>query len=198
MPLHYYKIEAEIANPYTICEVPDIPTESWDDLSITFNRGTSISAKVPNPLEIIVNYPKSSVPAPYLESIYPVVNDDFIRAMKMADTDNYQIFPAILKTEDLSHLWQGYFAFNVIGLLDAALLKKCKYDIIMEGNDEIPPVMGFHHYVFSAEKLKNKPHMFRLWQSSDDLFISDHVMKVLKSIMPLDKWNITATEVEVK
>jgi hypothetical protein len=183
-----------------IHEEPDFPCKSWRDDPVSFLEGKYIDPSrimLPMPLVYETNHVDGMEAEPYIEGKYPVVSDFFIKTLTNAGVDNFQLFPAILKSSKTMREWTDYHAFNVIGLIDAALMEECSYDVIMEGSGAIPPVVGFHHYVFSAEKLKDEPRMFRLWHSRD-LFFSDHVMQVLKNIMPLDKWNISATKVPVK
>jgi hypothetical protein len=196
----YYKIQSSISGSSVIHQEPRFPRRSRKERTVNFHGGEFIASDrlvIPPPYIHETNHDKGMTPEPFLTGTYPVVNDLFVKTMINAGADNFQLFPATLRSTVTDYEWTGYHIFNVVGLIDAALMEECNYDIIMEGNGAIPPVIGFHKYVFSAEKLKNEPRMFRLWQSRD-LFISDHVMKVLEDIMPLDKWNISATEIPVK
>jgi hypothetical protein len=193
----YYYIQESICSPYLITgALTSIPKKSWREPAISFTKGAKIEEAVPNPMIYEVNFPESVNP-PYLQRTHPVVNGIFLEALQKAGVDNFQLFPAELHNPETGKKWTGYNILNVIGLVDAALLEECEYDVIMDGNDKIPSVYGFHKRVFSAEKLKNKPEMFRLWHSKE-LCISERVADVLKTIMTFTEWNLTGTPIEVK
>jgi hypothetical protein len=193
----YYYIQESICSPYMITSaLTRIPKNRGRTPAISFTKGVKIEEAVPNPMIYEVNFPESVNP-PYLQRIHPVVNGIFLEALQKAEVDNFQLFPAELHNPETKKTWTGYNILNVIGLVDAALLEACEYNVVMEGNDKIPPVYGFHKRVFSAEKLKNKPEMFRLWHSGE-LCISGRVADVLETIMAFKEWNLTGTAIEVK
>jgi hypothetical protein len=54
----------------------------------------------------------------------PIMSDRFHQALQEAGVDNIDVYDAVLTSDDGKHRYQGYKAFNVIGLVKAADLKK--------------------------------------------------------------------------
>jgi regulatory protein YycH of two-component signal transduction system YycFG len=111
--------------------------------------------------------------------------------------DNLEVFPAVVYSQKHRKEWSDYFAFNVIGIIDAVDLDKSQYDTIMQGNDEIPPMLAFNEVVFSAEKVKDAPKMFRLIQEESRLYVNAFVRDTYMKLSPPETWGFITTDIEV-
>jgi hypothetical protein len=164
--------------------------------------GREILVPVPNPLKIDLGRLDGTNPRHYMDgSRILIVSGLLLEAFKAAGVDNFQAFPVVLRDMQTERKWNNYYAFNEIGLIDAALLEECKYHVIDEGSEseDKPAWLGFNEVVLSAKKLKREPKMFRLVQSPfDQLYISEQVRVVLKRLSPPEKWGIHFSETEVK
>lgn len=185
--MKYYQIEPSFSNAYCITENPNIPKASRKERNIYFNDGTVIDKELPDPLVHEVNYKDDMQPAPFLKYMYyPVVNDAFVTALQQAGVQNFQLFPAVLRNSKTGKEWAGYHVLNVTGgLRDAVDMEASRYDSFGGSYD-------FHELVLDAAKLADKPLMFLLKQNKN-FYVSGELLEMLKSIIPLDKWNINPT-----
>jgi hypothetical protein len=193
----YHKIQQSINDATRIISNLDLE-EDADGNTITFLDGTFIDAPMPKLFEFEIKCKKDTAPRHFLEDNgILVISDLFLSALRKAGVDNYQAWPVILREKSTKRTWEKYHAFNEVGLLDAASLKDCKYDVIMDGDDLVPPVLGFHKVVFAAKKFMDKK-MFRIPQSTSALYLSDEVMTTLDKLTPPEKWGITTTNIELR
>jgi hypothetical protein len=193
----YYtlKPDADIPRPVVLDEAQrDILNF---ELDISFLEGKPLEQTPPAPLRFSGHLPDIRPPHMLEGDSIPVVSRSFMMALKEAGIDNFELFPAEVHSKKLKKTWADYFALNTIGVLDIVDLKKSKYDIIMKGNDFIPPFLGFHHLVFSSKKIKGDPSMFRILQNQTMLFINESVADRLIELSPQEKWGISMEEVTV-
>jgi hypothetical protein len=169
-----------------------------DSSFVSLLAGIPIPVAAPKIFEFEIDCEEGETPKHFIRGHGTlVISDALLNALRMAGVDNFESWPAILRDPSTNRTWEKYHAFNEIGLLDAALLKDCEYDVIMGGNERIPPLFGFKKVVFSAEKVMDAK-MFRIPQSPRDLYISHEVMTDLNKLAPPEGWDLQTTDIEVK
>jgi hypothetical protein len=174
-----------------------------DGRVFTLKEGRKVLANIPNPLEICLERLEGGCPRHFMTGAgIVIISDLLLRAFEAAGVDNFEVFPIILKDKVSERSWSNYYAFNEIGLFDAALLEECRYHVLSEREDisiGLWPMYAFDKVVLSVKKLKREPKMFRLVHNpAEQLYISSAVREVLKEQTPLGKWGILFSEVEVK
>jgi hypothetical protein len=195
----YYRIEQSLDDEYVISRKFQLPL-SDDGFICSFKYGRSINASLPNPLVIGLERLEGKNPRHYIEGAgIVIISDRFLKALKKAGVDNFEVFPATLHDMKDGRRWNNYYAFNEIGVLDVALLEKCNYNIICEGTPLTAPDYGFTKLVFSAERLKQDYKMFRILQdSASGPYISEDVLNVFKELSPPEKWGLQFTQIEIQ
>jgi hypothetical protein len=197
--MKYYKLLQDISDDYGIASDLRLPIIK-EGYEASFKYGEKIDTDIPNPLRIDLKGLKGKRPRHYIEGHnIIIVSTLMLEAFKKAGIDNYQIFPVVLSDVKTKNTWDDYFAFNEIGVIDAALLKESEYDVISEEENGVPPVYGFIRVVLDTKKIKRNQKMFRLAQSpADQLYISEDVFDVLKKMSPPEKWGCQCKNTEVK
>lgn len=186
----YYRVEPDIHDLRGISGYPQMS----DDVS--FLAGVPISVSLGKPLVFNVNHPPGERPRHLLGMQIPVVSELLLQAMTAAGVDNFQAFPAVLRNTDTGAQWDGYFAFNVIGLLDAMDLRASKYTEIMPGNDQIPALLDFEKLAIDGSKTRNLL-LFRLLQNPGAMLVHHKVRDQLRQQKPPEGWGITTFEIPV-
>lgn len=166
-------------------------------LDVSFIRGQAIRGTLPEPLRFSGLLPDDRPPHFLEGDSIPVISKLLLSALKEAGVDNFEVFPAVVYSTKKQKEWDDYFAFNEIGVLDIVNLVQSKYDTIMPGNAVIPPFLGFHNVVFSNEKLKNNPKLFRILQNKTMLFVNSQVIDSLTDSSPPEHWGIDAIEIDL-
>jgi hypothetical protein len=146
--------------------------------SVSFTSGKKITIPIPKPLKVDIETLKRKInPGHFLAGPgIVVVSRDFVEGLKYAGVDNFQVFPAVLRHQKTNQTWRNYLAFNEIGLVDAALLELCRYTVISERPHRKYPLLDFTRLVFSLQKLKKNPKMFRMVHAPDKLYISGEII----------------------
>jgi hypothetical protein len=198
----YYRLTKSLDQNYGFVTKMTLP-DTADGRTSSVLAGKKITVPVPNPLTFDVGYLNGADPHHYNEGAgFIIISDLFLQALQKAGVDNFQLFPAVLRDiKKKQRTWNNYYAFNEIGLLDAALLSKCEYEVISEGDgtEASPGIYGFLSVVLSAKKLKHEPKMFRLPQQAfDQLYISEDVKTVLQEMSPPEKFGMAVEKTEVK
>jgi hypothetical protein len=165
--------------------------------------GREILVPVPNPLVIELKHlKKDENPRHFIDSVrFLIISDLLLKALKDAGVDNFQILPVTLRDVKTKRTWENYYAFNEIGLFDAALLEECNYGIIDPGDEKLGiwPLYSFFKMVLSAKKLKREPKMFRIVHDpGEQLYVSEDVVDVLRKMSPPEKWGLNVKKTEVK
>jgi hypothetical protein len=141
-----------------------------------------ISEPLPRPLVFSVSNPADEPPRHLVGTMIPVASQQLIDVLQAAGVDNLQTFPALLRNDLTGQSWSGYFAFNLLGLVDAV--------------ERRPGTFDFQELVFSESKVAHRL-MFRTIHNPLDVFISDRVRSELLSRRPPEGWGVTTTEVPV-
>ena len=187
----YYRLEPGIHELYGIADYPQLPD------AVSFLTGRAISTPLPAPLVFAVNHPQGETPKHLLGMQVPVVSDLLLQTMAAAGVDNFQTFPAVLRSADTGAQWTGYHAFNAIGLIDAADMQGSKYEQIMPGNDEVPALLDFETLVIDGSRTRDLL-LFRLAQNPGAMLVHQRVRNGLRQRKPPDGWGITMFEIPVR
>lgn len=192
MPTLYHHIEPDNFAKFGVTENPSLPDE------VSFIDGQPMNISLPNPLVFMVNYPARSEPPHLLGDTIPVFSALLVETLKAAGVDNFEVFPAVLKNPKTGKEWNGYFAFNALGIMAAANLSESKYDTLMKGDPEgvETPLVGFHTIVLDKAKVQDLL-MLRLAESPEVLLVHDTVMNQIVANRPASGWGFDATEVDV-
>jgi hypothetical protein len=198
----YYRITQSFQDSYGIATELNLPPDPEKHIS-TCLAGREIRVPVPNPLEIDLKHlKKDENPRHFIQSArLIIISNLLLKVLKESGVDNFQIFPVVLKDPKTKRTWNNYYAFNELGLLDAALLKECEYDVLDEGDKKlgILPLYSFDTVVLSAKKLKKEPKMFRIIHDpGQQLYLSEDVIPLIDKLSPPEKWGIRFEEKEPK
>jgi hypothetical protein len=199
--MNYYRLQQNANDDYSATTKVRLP-QNADGSESTFILGDKINVPVPNPIIIDLDGLEGGNPRHYIEGFsIVIISELFLTALRKAGVDNFQIFPVVLRDKDSDRKWDNYYAFNELGVIDAVSLGHCEYDTLDEGDEDSnePPALSFDKVVFSEEKLKNNPKMFRLAQDpAHCIYISKEVVDVLLELTPPEKWGVGCFIIEVK
>ncbi len=164
---------------------------------ISFMAGSYLNLQLNEPLQFETDCPQNKHPGHYFDGTIPVFSKAFIDMLKQAGIDNFQTFPATLVNKKENLQWDDYFAFNSIGILDAANMEKSSGGTLMSGTDfeGMPELIDFDKLVIDPTKTKGA-FMFRELRSPDLLIFDDKVEKYLKKYRPPEGWAITVIKLE--
>jgi hypothetical protein len=196
---NYYQISQSRLDTYVIVTKLDLPEDKEGFYSTCF-EGRKISVPVPNPFEFEIDRLNGGNPRHYIQGVgVVIISELLLKTFRNAGINNFQVFPAILRDKQSKKTWNNYYIFNELGLMDAALLEECEYNVIAEKTDNDSGVFIFDKVVLSAKKLKKEPKMFRLAEDTvSQFYISSDVRDILNANSPPEKWGILFSETEVK
>jgi hypothetical protein len=188
----YYRIIGSIDAQYGIVDGVDV----LDD-RISFLAGRLIIEALPSPMRFNVNHPLGTTPAHFLRHTIPVVSKLFLETLTAAGADNMQVFPAILENPTTGQTWSDFFAFNVVGLVDAIDPAGSLSTEVMPGDSGgVPPLRDFQKVVLSAAKARDLP-MFRLLQNPIDIFVAARIWDYMRAHKPANsRWGVSSFEVQ--
>jgi hypothetical protein len=134
----YFWVRESWLMPETVVDGPRVGE------GVSFKKGTPIQVDVANPLVFETTYGPGTQPHHYFDyaTAIPVVSSVFVRALRAAGLDNFQLFPAVLRNSTAGVEWADYSAFNVLGMVDATDLSQCRFDEVMAGNEGGVPSFG--------------------------------------------------------
>lgn len=165
------------------------------DTDISFFTGKKIEQEVPL-LTFEVDFP-SGFSLPHLLSDGTLLmSNKMVHFLEKAGIDNFQTFPVVLHNPETGERWSNYVALNIVGLVEAADLEDSEYDTLMEGNDNIPPLLAFESISLLREKL-NDLLIFRMAESPNTIIIHRKLKELLFSNKPEGGWGIMTAEVTV-
>ncbi len=182
----------------SITKVSPIDEPELDE-GISFLSGKSIDVNFNNgqPLEFKMEVSDGSPPGNFYNSgIIPVASELFINMLKKVGIDNYQIFPAIITDETSGQKWGDYFAFNPIGVIDAAHADSSFHTIMPGSDSEVPALGTYRKLIFDSKKTRNIK-MFREIKSND-LFFTIKLYDVMKENSPEGGWKVSIESFQSK
>lgn len=113
----------------------------------------------------------------FLDGSLPIMSKRFVNLLKDAGVDNFQLFPAIIKSKVDDTIWDDYFGVNILGLISCADLSKSTYSEIMPGHYK------FRELAIDAEKAKGVL-LFRLEESITEIIIHRSVGRYIRDHDP--------------
>lgn len=177
----------------TIIGTPDI-----GDDEIDFTSGRIINEIIPLPIRFETTYEPKSNPHHYYDygTCIPVISKFLLNILEKSFVDNFQVFPAMLYNPKMKAEWHDFYAFNVIGMVNATDLDASRYGEIMPGNDEGVPSLGS----FTVLALKEeKIHGFDMFREpvGNNLIFSERLLDFVFDFDPPNggKFGILAHEV---
>ncbi len=166
------------------------------DPELSFLMGKLLPENLP-PLQFEVDYPDLSTMPHFIDGGIPVVSPTFCDALRSVGVDNFQLFPAKVVNPETGGSRDDYFAFNILGLLQAADMDASDSTVVMEGDSDgvgIPLVM-FHSLRIDGEKAGNAA-LFRLAGSPQTVIINEIVLGGLKSHAPEGGWKVGIVDLQ--
>lgn len=187
----YYEFDSDSFVDYGIKKSPAL------DGDISFIEGQKIVEQLP-PLVFEANFPIGERPPHFMGDTIPLASKQFIDTLRAAGVDNFQVFEAKVFNPETGEKWDNYYAFNVIGLVKAAVLERSDYDTIMEDDPEgiEMPLIAFNEIVLDKNKLRDLL-IFRMAESPGTLIVHENVIKALEANSPSEGWGIDSYELEL-
>lgn len=190
MPILYHHIDSSNSSDYSVTAEPQLPE------GVQFIYGRAMTSAVPEPLVFEVDFPSRDALPHFIGDTLPLFSTRLVDTFRSAGVENFQVFPAVLRNPALGADWDGYWVFNVIGLVAAADLDRSNADTLMAGGPKgAPALLAFHELVLDHQKTRNVA-MFRLAESPDMLLIHDRVLTHIRNHRPENGWGFEATEIE--
>lgn len=190
---NYYQFETDNYEDYGVQDNPDL------DGKISFIAGRLIKEALPA-LVFEVDFPKDYRLPHFLGDIIPLVSDEVVRLLEAIGIDNFQTFPVTLINPETRQKWEGYSAFNVLGLVKAVDMKKSDADILMGQDQEgtMPALVAFRNIALEESKIRGLL-MFRLAESPGELIVHERIFEQFKKNRPKDgeAWGIDFVKIEV-
>ena len=186
MLIEYITVSDNLIDGYPIVEYPDVGPDN------SFTRGKILADNLNNgePLFFETECPANEYPGHFYASTIPVFSKRFVEVINLAGIDNYQLYPAILRNKEHNVVWDDFYAFNVIGIIDAVNEDESEYDIIMPGSDDgIPPFVDYRKIVLDPAKTKGHL-MFREAKQPSLIFFHTKLRDLLKQNAPEEGWGL--------
>lgn len=190
--MKYYQIFDDYYLDYGITNGPTLPDGS-------IMAGKLVEADTLPELVYEINVPDDE-PSPHFMSDGAVlVSERFIKVLHGAGVNNFQFFPALLINPDTKKIREGYFLFNVLGLLSAADLNRSSFDMLVEGDEEgvNTPLVAFNQLTLDKKKIGGL-RLFRLAEDPTVLIIDETIKSALKQNRPEEGWGVMFEELEVE
>jgi hypothetical protein len=117
----YFKIRIDPNSP---CGVVALDAEQRDYMNqwlISFLKGEKTREPLPNPLKFTgsVYQPYPERPSHILAGAGVIlVSEDFVKVLRGAGVDNFELFPATVEYPKLKKTYTDYYVLNVIGTVD--------------------------------------------------------------------------------
>lgn len=136
--------------------------------------GRPIVAQVPQPLVYRLDPARGgNLCAMYDDCSHPLMRDDLIAALQAVGVDNIQYFDAMIVDPATGHEHRNYKAFNVIGLVAAADLKK---SVLAGTSDSTYIDVEFDR--LAIDEAKAAPfRLFRLAENATTIIVDEAVKR---------------------
>jgi hypothetical protein len=176
LPMKYFVMRCEGHPPAAYVKTDlDLPGGPW-------YRGAALSAnvlaKIPSPIVYTRDRPnrEGTYKDLYTSPAYPLMSKAFLRVLSGAGVDNIQVFPAIIQNELTGEVRSDYVAFNIVGLLAAADMKKSS---VIRDPDEDVLGINFDQLVIDEQKAATIP-IFRLAESRNAIVVANTIKMALE------------------
>lgn len=111
--MHYLMSCERPATLRTIGQGPGLKTEPWVS-------GRKLAFKVPDPLIYTLEPGQGDLSPMYTEG-EPIMRQDLVDALEAGGVDNLDLYRALVRDPITGQEWHDYRAFNVLGLVAAAV-----------------------------------------------------------------------------
>lgn len=155
-------------------------------LNLSFIRGSVITVPVDPALIFTTNAVTQDSLPDFSGGSIPVMSQRFLTLLAQAGVDSLQTFPILIKSEIDGNIWYGFFAVNILGLIQCADLSKSDYGEISHG------LYDFDVLAIDAAKV-NGALFFRLQESPLMIIMHKSVGKYLMENDPsqlLTGWDV--------
>jgi hypothetical protein len=169
-PFMYFELTTDILCDFGI-DRPDA-----DDLPafLSFVSGSLITERVETPMVFTTNARSAAQVPDFWGEGMPVMSRRFLMLLEQAGVDNLQTFPAVVRSDVSGEVWEGYFAVNILGMIQCADLGRSTYTEIFPGS------FSFDELAIDASLAKDAL-LFRLKESPSTIIIhktvGQHVMQ---------------------
>lgn len=187
----YYQLFEDYFLDYGITGGPTLPD------------GSVMAGKIVEPeslpeLFYDINVPDDATCPHFMSSDAVIASKKFTDLLHKIGVNNFQQFPVTLINPETGKKRDGYYLFNVIGLVRAADLDKSAYDLLMQGDVEgvDVPLVAFNEITLDHTKLRGL-RMFRMAEDPTVLIIDENIKTALISNKPPEGWGIIFEEVDV-
>jgi len=187
----YHQIEPDNWLEQAVTRNPKLPS------GVSFLKGAFIADQIQEPLSFEVDFPSRDAVPHFIGNTIPVFSNELVKGLAGAGVSNYQVFAAKLHSTITGEDWDGFWAFNVLGLVRAADRTRSEADTLMEEDPDgsKPPLLAFNRLVLDSTKTGNQL-MFRLAESPVVLLIHESVLSHLVDNPPPGRWRFDATRIE--
>jgi hypothetical protein len=186
----YHQITPDNYLDFGVTKNPKLPDH------VSFLTGALITRALAKPLVFQVDFPSRDEVPHLIGDRIPVASDYLVKTLQGCGVDNFQVFPAVLRNPKTHADWDGFCAFNALGLVAAAKLDRSRSDVIMEADPEgaEPALRAITDLTLDARKTRGLL-MFRLAEDPTILLIHDRVNRYIDQHDPPDGWGFDAVEV---
>ena len=154
-------------------------------LDLSFLRGAVIKTSIA-PMVFTTNANSQESLPDFSGGSIPVMSQRFLTLLMRAGVDNLQTFPIVIKSEIDGTKWDGFFAVNILGLIQCADLAASDYSEIFHG------LYDFDVLAIDTSKT-NDMLFFRLQESPSTIIMHKSIGKYLMENDPnqmLTGWDI--------
>ncbi|HWV15057.1 MAG TPA: DUF1629 domain-containing protein [Cellvibrio sp.] len=162
----YFQLTRDKFFEVGIVEPEDLPLE------LSFISGSVITQVADAPWTFMTNASAREFLPDFSGGSIPVMSQRLLSLLEQAGVDNLQKFPILVKSEVNGTIWDGYFAVNVVGVVQCADLPKSEYDEIG------PDLYDFDVLAIDANRTKGAL-LFRLQESPSRLIMHKSVGKYI-------------------
>lgn len=175
----YFQLKRDKFTDIGIVEPEDIP------LHLSFLREAFINTPIAT-MTFTTNASAQDALPDFAGGSIPVMSKRFLSLLVQAGVDNLQVFPILIKSEIDGHVWDNFFAVNIIGLIQCADLAASDYGEIFHG------LYDFDVLAIDIEKTNNAL-FFRLQESPSMIIMHKSIGKYLMENDPepsLTGWDV--------
>ena len=159
-------------------EDPIMPIAKGPDLEGNWRDGAVLTDPIPQPLVYTLDAEYPGDPKPmYYEKAIPVMRDDVAEVLARAGVDNIQYFDAILKDPGSGREYRNYKAYNIVGLVACADMKK---SVLMGTSASTMGDADFHKLVIDESKTGGLL-LFRLAENVSAIVVHERVKQAIEA-----------------
>lgn len=155
-------------------------------LDLSFLRGAVIKAPIEPIMIFTTNATKQDSLPDFSGGSIPVMSQRFLSLLMQAGADNLQTLPIVIKSDADETTWDGFFAVNILGLIQCADLAASDYTEIFHG------LYDFDVLAIDTART-NGALLFRLQESPSTIIMHKSIGKYLMENDPdqqLSGWDV--------